>query len=100
MPWKAFKRVLEMQGIVLGLEDSQKLFRLIQVKGDAEMINYKQALQYISPNMEADEPLRAPWTMRKAGGAQADFLSKVGSSRLSQASASPSKLSMHSLNNP
>ena len=52
MPWKAFKRLLEMQEISLGFEDSQKLHRLIKVKGDPEMISYKEALAHVSPNMD------------------------------------------------
>ena len=44
MPWKAFKRLLEMHEIVLGYEDSQNLHRIIKVQGDPEIIQYKQAL--------------------------------------------------------
>ena len=47
MPWKALKRLLEMQGILLGFEDSQKLQRMIKVKGDNDMVNYKEALSFL-----------------------------------------------------
>ena len=47
MPWKALKRLFEMQGIVLGYEDSTKLHRLIKVKGDNDMVNYKDALSHV-----------------------------------------------------
>lgn len=47
IPWKALKRLLEMQGIVLGYEDSQNLYRKIKVQGDPESVQYKNALSYI-----------------------------------------------------
>lgn len=100
MPWKAFKRLLEMQGISLGFEDSTKLHRIIKFKGDQDMVMYKEALSYISPNFDQDDPIRSVWVLRK-NGPQQDNLSKFGSRKsFSIASRSPSKLSMRSLNNP
>lgn len=64
MPWKAFKRLLEMHEIVLGYEDSQNLHRIIKVQGDPEIIQYKQALQHLQPNIEQDDPIKAVWTIR------------------------------------
>lgn len=64
MPWKAFKHLLENEGIVLGFDDSQKLHRLIMVKGDQTMVKYKEALTHVSPNMDSDDPTRAVWVMR------------------------------------
>ena len=67
MPWKAFKRLLEMQGISLGFEDSTKLHRIIKFKGDQDMVMYKEALSYISPNFDQDDPIRSVWVLRKNG---------------------------------
>ena len=47
MPWKALQRLFEMQGIKLGHEDSQKLQRLIKVKGDNDMVHYKESLSLL-----------------------------------------------------
>ena len=44
IPWKALKRLLEMQGISLGFEDLQLLYRKLMDKGDPESVHYKQAL--------------------------------------------------------
>ena len=59
------KHLLESNGICLGYEDSQKLLRLIMVKGDATMVKYKESLAHLSPNMESDDPVRAVWVLRK-----------------------------------
>ena len=67
MPWKAFKRLLDMQGINMGLEDSTKLHRIIKVKGDQDMVMYKEALSYISPNFDQADPIRSTWIIRKNG---------------------------------
>ena len=103
MPWKALKRLLEMQGISLGFEDSKNLHRLIKVKGDNEMVSYKDALTHVQPNIALDDPIRSVWTLRKSNG-NGDNLSRMFASRqsgaMSQVSQSPSKISMHSLNNP
>ena len=97
MPWKALKRLLEMQGIALGFEDSQQLYRQIKVKGDVETVNYKQALSYLQPNFELDDPIRGVWQVRKAGAG--DAVSRI-SRQSFQFSASPTKaLSIRSINN-
>ena len=100
MPWKALKRLIEMQGITLSQDDAHKLYRLLMVKGDAEMVNYKEALSYLQPNLELSDPVRGVWVLRK-GGLQADSVSRMGfSSRMSNISQTPSKISMKDLNNP
>ena len=78
MPWTALKRLMEMQGITMGFESATKLHRLIKVKGNHEMVNYKEALSYVMPNFELDDPIRSVWVIRE-GGPQAEFLSKMGS---------------------
>ena len=97
MPWKALQRLFEMQGIKLSFDDSQKLQRLIKVKGDNDMVHYKEALSFLQPNFDLDDPIRSAWILRKPGQQANDQVSRFGcaSSRMSAASASPSKLSMH-----
>ena len=87
MPWKAMKHLLENNGMCLGFEDSQKLLRLIMVKGDATMVRYKEALTHISPNMDQDDPVRAVWVLRKN---PAPYESSKLGSRHSSMSYSPS----------
>lgn len=67
MPWKALKRLIEMQGITLSQNDAQKLYRLLIVKGDAEMVNYKEALSHLQPNLELADPISGVWVLRKGG---------------------------------
>ena len=59
------------------------------------MINYKEALAHLSPNMEQDDPIMATWVLRAngLGGNGSQF-----GSRMSSISRSPSKISMRSLN--
>ena len=89
-----------MQGIKLSFDDSQKLQRLIKVKGDNDMVHYKEALSKVQPNFDLDDPIRSAWVLRNPGQQANDQASRYGggvgaSSRLSCVSASPSKLSMH-----
>ena len=66
------------------------------------MVNYKDALSYVSPNFDLDDPLRSVWVMRK-GGPVEDLASRMGASRMSnisRVSKSPSKISMQALNDP
>ena len=66
---------------------------MIKVKNDPEMITYKEALAYISPNMEQDDPIKSSWVMRPAAN---DTGSALGS-RKSVASRIHSKISARSL---
>ena len=93
MPWKAFKHILETHGIVLGFETSQKLFRLIVVKGDAEMITYKEALAHLTPNLEQHDPIASCWVLRS----NPHFGESYSRQKLS-VTTSPSKLSIRSIN--
>ena len=47
MPWKALKKLLEMKGIKLAHEDGEKLHRQLRVKGDNDIVSYKEALSYL-----------------------------------------------------
>ena len=47
MPWKALKKLLEMKGIRLAHEDGEKLHRQLRVKGDNDIVSYKEALSYL-----------------------------------------------------
>lgn len=96
MPWKAFNRLLEMQDICLGFEDSTNLHRRIKVKGDPEMITYKEALAYLSPNMEQDDPIKATWVLRVGGpgGSGSQFGSRMSGGGVSR---SPTTMSLRSL---
>ena len=86
----------------MGFEDYDKLHRNLKVKGENEMINYKEALSYVSPNFDLDDPIRSVWVLRK-GGPVEDLASRMGASRMSnisRVSNSPSKISMKQLNDP
>ena len=87
-----------MQGIKLGYEDNEKLHRQLKIKGDNEMVNYKEVLSFIQPNFELDDPVRSVWVMRKVEK-HTNELASLGSSH-SSFSLSPSRLSIRSMNNP
>ena len=65
MPWKALKKLLEMKGIRLAHEDGEKLHRQLRVKGDNELVSYKEALSYLQPNYDLEDPIRSVWLLRK-----------------------------------
>ena len=72
MPWKALKRLLELQGISLGADDYSKLHRKIMVKGDHETVHYKDALTYVQPNFDNPDPIAALWILRSKEQSMAD----------------------------
>ena len=58
------------------------------------MITYKEALTYISPNMEQDDPIKSFWVLRLGSNG---IGGSVQGSRRSALSRSPSSLSVRSL---
>lgn len=98
MAWQALKRLLELRGVILGFEDAQKLKVKTRVKGaDADLVNYKEALQLLQPNLQQEDPIRANWILRD-GARNANNSSALSrNSRVSYASLSPSRISLKSL---
>ena len=66
------------------------------MKGDPEMISYKEALAHVSPNMDQEDPIRAVWVLRTLTGPGANG-SQFGSRMSGGVSRSPSNLSLRSL---
>ena len=81
----AFYQLLELQGVKLGFEDRRLLEKQSRDKPGSKNVVYKQALQWIQPNYELEDPVRSTWVFRKAGD-DAGFDTRSRASHLSRGS--------------